>query len=174
MANQNGILPEITDFLYREAELLDDGRHREWMDLVTEDVRYQVPIRITKERILGGGVSGVVENMFHMDEDRDSLEMRVERVETGFAWAEEPPSRLRHFITNIRVGEVRETPSGEESDVRSNLLLFRSRWDDPEHVVLSAERRDVLRRVDGEWKLAKRVVILDSATLPTMNISFFF
>jgi len=98
----------------------------------------------------------------------------VERVETGFAWAEEPPSRLRHFITNIRAGEVRETPSGEESDVRSNLLLFRSRWDDPEHVVLSAERRDVLRRVDGEWKLAKRVVILDSATLPTMNISFFF
>ena len=69
---------------------------------------------------------------------------------------------------------MRETPSGEESDVRSNLLLFRSRWDDPEHVVLSAERRDVLRRVDGEWKLAKRVVILDSATLPTMNISFFF
>jgi ethylbenzene dioxygenase beta subunit len=133
-----------------------------------------VPIRITKERILGGGISGVVENMFHMDEDRDSLEMRVERVETGFAWAEEPPSRLRHFITNIRAGEVRETPSGEESDVRSNLLLFRSRWDDPEYVVLSAERRDVLRRVDGEWKLAKRVVILDSATLPTMNISFFF
>jgi ethylbenzene dioxygenase beta subunit len=174
MANQNGIVPEITDFLYREAELLDDGRHREWMDLVTEDVRYQVPIRITKERILEGGVSGVVENMFHMDEDRDSLEMRVERVETGFAWAEEPPSRLRHFITNIRVGEVRETSSGEESDVRSNLLLFRSRWDDPEHVVLSAERRDVLRRVDGEWKLAKRVVLLDSATLPTMNISFFF
>ena len=174
MANQNGIVPEITDFLYREAELLDDGRHREWMDLVTEDVRYQVPIRITKERILGGGVSGVVENMFHMDEDRDSLEMRVERVETGFAWAVEPPSRLRHFITNVRVGEVRETSSGEESDVRSNLLLFRSRWDEPEHVVLSAERRDVLRRVDGEWKLAKRVVILDSATLPTMNISFFF
>jgi ethylbenzene dioxygenase beta subunit len=174
MANQNGILPEITDFLYREAELLDEGRHREWMDLVTEDVRYQVPIRITKERILEGGVSGVVENMFHMDEDRDSLEMRVERVETGFAWAEEPPSRLRHFITNVRVGEVRETSSGEESDVRSNLLLFRSRWDEPEHVVLSAERRDVLRRVDGEWKLAKRVVILDSATLPTMNISFFF
>jgi ethylbenzene dioxygenase subunit beta len=174
MANQNGILPEITDFLYREAELLDEGRHREWMDLVTEDVRYQVPIRITKERILEGGVSGVVENMFHMDEDRDSLEMRVERVETGFAWAEEPPSRLRHFITNIRVGEVRETSSGEESDVRSNLLLFRSRWDDPEHVVLSAERRDVLRREDGEWKLAKRVVLLDSATLPTMNISFFF
>ena len=174
MANQNRIVPEITDFLYREAELLDDGRHREWMDLVTEDVRYQVPIRITKERILEGGVSGVVENMFHMDEDRDSLEMRVERVETGFAWAEEPPSRLRHFITNVRVGEVRETSSGEESDVRSNLLLFRSRWDEPEHVVLSAERRDVLRRVDGEWKLAKRVVILDSATLPTMNISFFF
>lgn len=174
MADQNGILPEITDFLYREAELLDDGRYREWMDLVTEDVRYQVPIRVTKERIVGGGVSGVVENMFHMDEDRDSLEMRVERIETGFAWAEDPPSRLRHFITNIRASEVRETPLGEESAVRSNLLLFRSRWDDPEHVVLSAERRDALRRVDGDWRLAKRFVILDSATLPTMNISFFF
>lgn len=174
MADDSGILPEITDFLYREAELLDDGRYREWMDLLTEDVRYQVPIRVTKERILEGGMSGVVENMFHLDEDRDSLEMRVDRVETGFAWAEDPPSRLRHFITNIRVKEVRETSAGKESEVRSNLLLFRSRWDDPRHTVLSAERRDVLRQVDGDWKLAKRVVILDSATMPTMNISFFF
>ena len=36
---------EITDFLYREAELLDERRYREWLDLLADDVRYWMPIR---------------------------------------------------------------------------------------------------------------------------------
>jgi ethylbenzene dioxygenase beta subunit len=56
--------------------------------------------------------------------------------------------------------------------VRSSVLVYRSRWDRPGHDLLSGERQDVLRRVDGEWRLAKRWVILDSTTLPTLNLSF--
>ena len=160
--------------LYQEAELLDEGRYREWLALLAEDVRYQVPVRVTKERGPEGGVSGVMGGMFHLDEDYTSLEMRVARLETGFAWAEDPPSRLRHFVTNVRLGEPRPTPKGEESDVRSNLLVFRSRWDRPDYTLLSAERRDVWRREEGGWRLARRTVILDSTTLPTHNLAFFF
>ncbi|MDW8017500.1 MAG: 3-phenylpropionate/cinnamic acid dioxygenase subunit beta [Thermus sp.] len=164
----------LLNCLYHEAELLDEGRYREWLALLAEDVRYRVPVRVTKERGPEGGLSGVMEGMYHLDEDYTSLEMRVARLETGFAWAEDPPSRLRHFVTNVRIGEPRPTPKGEESEVRSNLLIFRSRWDRPDYTFLSAERRDVWRREEGGWRLACRTVILDSTTLPTHNLSFFF
>jgi ethylbenzene dioxygenase beta subunit len=162
----------ITEFLSLEAELLDTGRLREWLGLLTEDVRYQVPIRINKERSPQEWLSGVVENMFHLDEDRSSLEMRVARLETGFAWAEDPPSRIRHFVSNVRVAPLPDRPG--EVAVRSNVLLYRSRWDKPTHDLLSAERQDVFRQVNGSWKLAQRKVILDNTTLPTLNLSFFF
>jgi ethylbenzene dioxygenase beta subunit len=161
----------VEPFLFREAELLDENRLREWLGLLTEDVRYQVPIRIAKEQGAEPGITGVATDGFHLDEDYQSLEMRVERIETGFAWAEDPPSRLRHFVSNVRS----ESADGEdEIAVRSNVLVYRSRWDRPDHDLLSGERRDVLRRVDGDWKLARRLVILDSTAIPTHNMSFFF
>ena len=162
---------EIEEFLYREAELLDEGRYREWLGLVTDDIRYQVPVRVARER--GGAesaVTGVATNSFHLDEDKDSLELRVDRLETGFAWAEEPPSRIRHFVSNERVRPVEGRE--DEMTVRSSVLVYRSRWDRPGHDLLSGERQDVLRRVDGAWRLAKRWVVLDNTTLPTLNLSF--
>ncbi len=162
----------VEPFLFHEAELIDENRLREWLGLLSEDVRYQVPIRIEKERGAEPGITGVATDGFHLDEDHSSLEMRVERIETGFAWAEDPPSRIRHFVTNVRAHPL---DGGEdELAVRSNVLVYRSRWDRPDHDLLSAERRDVLRRVDGDWKIARRVVILDSTALPTHNLSFFF
>lgn len=163
---------EVTAFLNEEAELLDEGRLREWLDLLTDDVVYQVPIRITKEHGNGEGsrVTGVMEDSFHLDEDRDSLEMRVDRIETGFAWAEEPPTRLRHVIGNVR---VKTTHDPDRVEVRSNLLLYHARWDRPDYNVLSGERRDVLVREDGDWKLSQRLVVLDNTVIPTLNLSFF-
>ena len=162
----------ITDWLHHEAELLDDGRLREWLDLLTDDIVYQVPVRVHKEVSDDGvRVTGVRSNSFHMDETRTSLEMRVDRVDTGFAWAEEPPSRLRHHVSNVR---VRRGATDDELAVRSNVLLYRGRWDRPEHDLLSYERFDRFRLVDDTWKLAARWVVLDSTTIPTHNLSFLF
>lgn len=163
---------EVTQFLNREAELLDEGRLREWLGLLTDDVIYQVPIRINKEFGDGEGsrVTGVLDDSYHLDEDRDSLEMRVDRIETGFAWAEEPPTRLRHVIGNIR---VRRSDDPDRVEVRSNLLLYHARWDRPDYTVLSGERRDVLVRDESGWKLARRLVVLDNTVVPTLNLSFF-
>ncbi|HET7566907.1 MAG TPA: aromatic-ring-hydroxylating dioxygenase subunit beta [Gaiellaceae bacterium] len=161
----------VEAFLYREAELLDEGRLREWLGLLTDDVRYQVPIRTAREQGAEPGPTGIATDMFHLDEDFASLELRVERVETGFAWAEDPPSRLRHFVANVRTAAAPERD--DELAVRSNVLVWRSRWDRPEHDLLSGERRDVLRLVEGEWRLARRLVVLDSTTLPTLNLAFF-
>jgi ethylbenzene dioxygenase beta subunit len=161
----------VERFLTHEAWALDEWRLRDWLAMLAEDVTYQVPVRVHKEVTGEDRVTGVQTDSFHMDEDRTSLEMRVERIETGFAWAEEPPTRTRHLVGNVRVGD----PDGDGAvAVRSNLLLYHTRWDRPEYTILSAERRDVLRP-DGEgWLLARRLVVLDNTVIPTLNMSFFF
>ncbi len=159
---------EVYSFLMHEAELLDEHRVREWLDLFTDDAQYLMPVRVNRER---GAGSGFDESSSYFEETRGSLELRVRRLETEYAWAEDPPSRTRHFVSNIRVAE------GEEEDeitVKSNLLLYRSQGSDPSHDLLSEERRDVLRREEGQWKLRKRVILLDHSVVTTHNLAIFF
>lgn len=155
------------EFLLREAEFLDERRWREWLQLLTDDIVYAMPVRVTKERSLE---ASVLTDMDHFREDLFSLRKRVERLETEYAWTEDPPSRTRHFISNIRVAR------GERADelaARSYLLLFRSRGDVRPAEMLSAERVDVLRRVDGTLRLARRTILVDEAVLRTQNLSIF-
>jgi 3-phenylpropionate/cinnamic acid dioxygenase small subunit len=162
-------IAEAYGFLVREAELLDTNQMHEWLELVDPDVSYQVPVRITRERTAGLGFST---SGMHMDESFDSLRTRVARLDSDFAWAEDPPSRTRRFVTNLRV------TAGEndgEVNVVSNLLLFRARFDTPANHLLSGERRDVLRRTDdGGLRLLKRLVLLDHTTLGTPNLGLIF
>lgn len=90
---------EIVDLLLDEAALLDDRHHHEWLELLTDDVVYRVPVRVTSAHTLETSTS----TMDHFSEDMYSLRKRVLRFDTDHAWAEDPPSRTRRFITNIRV-----------------------------------------------------------------------
>jgi phthalate 3,4-dioxygenase subunit beta len=158
---------EVVDFLYAEADLLDRRDLRGWLALLTEDIRYVVPVRVTTAHTLDGST---LEDMAHFDEDRYSLRKRVERFETEHAWAEDPPSRTRHFVTNIRCSEGQ---SADELEAASNLLLFRSRGDVPEHDLLSGRRSDTLRRTPDGLRLARREVVLDESVLRTQNLAVF-
>ena len=158
---------EVLDFLYREAEILDDRRHDEWLEMLAADVRYVVPVRVTSAHSLD---DSALEDMGHFDEDRYSLEKRVERFATEHAWAEDPPSRTRRHVTNVRCFEG---DAEGEVVVRSNLLLFRSRGDIHDHDLLSATRTDVLRHEPGGLKLARRTVLLDESVLRTQNLAVF-
>jgi 3-phenylpropionate/cinnamic acid dioxygenase small subunit len=156
---------EVSDFLFREAELLDERRFREWLDLIAEDATYVMPLRVTEEQ-----GKGFLDNMFHFEEDKYRLTKRVERLETDSAWAENPPSRTRHFVSNIRV-----EPGEKENEVKVKncLLLYRSRGEEPHYDILSAERQDVLRQAEGAWRLGRRVILLDQTTVATHNLSIF-
>jgi 3-phenylpropionate/cinnamic acid dioxygenase small subunit len=158
---------EVAAFLFREAELQDDREFDAWLELLDPEVRYLVPVRSTRPEGQGPEHSGV---MFHFDETLTTLRMRVDRLKSGDAWAEVPPSRTRHFVTNVRVadGAVTDTVAA-----RSNLLFARMRGDETQLQTLTAERRDVLRRAEGGWRLLERVVLLDATTLPTYNLAFF-
>ena len=158
---------EVAEWLSREAELLDGGREREWLAMLSPDIVYQVPVRQTVERARG---TGFLEDTFHLDERYGSLEARVKRNETPFAWAEDPPSRIRHFVTNIRVAVVADNAL----EVRSNLLVYRTRADNTVPQLLAGERRDLLRRVDGALLLCRRLVLLDLTAIGTHNLAIFF
>jgi 3-phenylpropionate/cinnamic acid dioxygenase small subunit len=161
------IRDEVVEFLYHEAELLDEGRFEEWLALLADDVRYGMPVRLTRER--GGGPDRSDQMQFFW-EDRTTLELRVRRLRTEFAWAEDPPSRTRHFVCNVR---VRAGPGPQEVEARSAVLLYRSRGDALEAELISGERRDVLRRTPQGWRLARREVVVDQAALAVRNLAVF-
>lgn len=154
-------------FLVEEAHLLDTGRFEEWLALVTDDVEYLMPVRVTAVKAVD---EASVRTMDHFAEDHYSLRLRVERFATKHAWTEDPQSRVRHHVSNVRT-----FASGAEDELRveSAVLLFRSRGDQQPPDLLSAGRDDVLRRVDGVWRLARRVVTVDEAVLRTQNLAIF-
>lgn len=158
---------EVVEWMDTEAELLDAYQEREWLEaMVSRDVVYQVPIRQTVERARGNGFIG---GAFHLDETYGSLESRVARNETAYAWAEDPPSRIRHFVTGIRVAE-----DADRVMVRSNLMIYRTRQEQTQPQLLSGERQDQLRREDGVLRLLRREVLLDLTVIGTHNLSIFF
>ena len=87
----------IEDFYYLEAELLDDRKLRQWLDLLADDIRYWMPIRhntLERPENIGDELSKPGE-AYYFDDDKKSLKIRVERAYAKNAWAEMPPSRTR-------------------------------------------------------------------------------
>ncbi|MBB4931140.1 3-phenylpropionate/cinnamic acid dioxygenase small subunit [Lipingzhangella halophila] len=156
---------DVTDFLYREALALDERRYRDWLDHLADDARYVVPLRVTREGQADWEVSPT-SRIF--DDDKRTLTLRVERLETDFAWAEQPPSRTRHYVTNI------VADPGERADellVSSNCLIYRSRGDSIEPNFYSIARKDTIRRVDGGLLLARRYAVIDQSVINGHNLS---
>src|SRR6266436_7593378 len=148
------LIREVEQFLYREARLLDERRFREWLEMFTEDVRYWMVTRSNLYprsskaiAILNPG-RNIDENadddgLAILDETKKTLEGRVARLETGMAWAEDPPSRTRHLIANI---EVEPGDAASELRAYSNFIVYRSRAASEEDFYVGA-RQDLLRRV---------------------------
>jgi 3-phenylpropionate/cinnamic acid dioxygenase small subunit len=167
---------DVEDFLYREADLLDQRRFEEWLALFTDDVSYFMPIRRNvkfgqhEEREntrVGQGISW-------FDEDKWTLTKRVEQILTGVHFAEEPLSRVCHLVSNVQLLEV--TPSLDAPRqvlVRSRFLVHQNRVE-YETYTFVGKRSDLLRNVGGDWRIARREIILDQNVLLAKNLSIFF
>ena len=152
-------------FLFQEAELLDDFKLLDWLLLLDRAIDYRIPVRCTRPQDeLDKAFSATA---FHMIEHFGSLEARMKRFGAG-GWSEFPPSRTRRNVSNIRV----DRSAADRLSVKSNLLYYWAR--DEQNVIVSAERHDELRENDGTLKLARRVVLVDHTTLPLPNLSVFF
>jgi 3-phenylpropionate/cinnamic acid dioxygenase small subunit len=166
---------EIEDFLYYEADLLDERRYEEWLGLLAEDVRYWMPMRRNvKVDDLEREFTREGLDISWFDEGKETLTRRVRQIQTGIHWAEEPVSRISHMIANIRVLEA--NPSWiepAEVTVGCRFLVYRNRVE-TETDILVGKRVDLLRRVEHEWKIARRKILLDQNVLLSKNLTFFF
>jgi 3-phenylpropionate/cinnamic acid dioxygenase small subunit len=166
---------EIEDFLYHEADLLDERRYEDWLALVAEDVRYWMPMRRNvkvgePEREFTRAGQDI--NWF--DEGKETLTRRVKQILTGMHWAEEPVSRISHMVSNVQLLEVNPSAAEPvEATVKCRFLIYRNRVE-TETDFLVGKREDLLRRVDSQWKIGRRKIVLDQNVLLTKNLTFFF
>ena len=166
---------EIEDFLYREADLLDERHYDEWLALLADDVRYWMPMRRNvKVDDLEREFTREGRDISWFDEGKETLTRRVRQIQTGIHWAEEPVSRISHMVSNIRVLEA--NPSwGEPAEltVRCRFLVYRNRVE-TETDILVGKREDLLRRVGSDWRIARRKILLDQNVLLSKNLTIFF
>ena len=166
---------EVEEFLYREAELLDERRFEEWLELLAEDVRYWMPMRRNvKFGELGREFTREGQDINWFDEGKDTLTRRVNQILTGIHWAEEPLSRICHMVSNVQI--LNATPSASEPSevrVKSRFLIYRNRVE-TETDFLVGKREDLLRKVEGQWQIAQRKIVLEQNVLLAKNLTFFF
>lgn len=175
---------EVEQFYNDEADLLDEGRYVDWLELLADDLDYWMPTRtnrLRRQQALSIAARG---EAAYYDETRESLAWRIRRFDSGMAWAEDPPSRTRHLVTNVRVRhaspEEHEGFTEQDLVATSNFLVYRSRLEREENV-FAGRRTDVLRRLPspdgssaGRLQVARREILLDTNVLQSKNISTFF
>lgn len=160
----------VEQFYYAEAELLDDRRYDEWFALMEEDIRYFMPMRFNRGRREMHLEFSDDHQSAYYDEDKESMLLRQRKLACGTNWAEDPPSRTRHLISNVRIADG--AVPGELS-VKSAFLVYRNRLE-RQTEIFAGERQDVLRPKDGSFRIARRTILLDQATLLTSSLSIFF
>lgn len=157
---------EFEELLYREAAWLDEGHFEKWLDLFDSTVRYWAPVRENVPR--GEEPLEDAHRLTHFEDDKDTLELRVKRLRTGFAHAEEPPSRTRHFVSNVRVLDATDPA---RVSIASNLLVFRSR-ERRDEVLFSCGRRDWWRRTQAGWRCQERRILFDHDVIESLTVLF--
>jgi 3-phenylpropionate/cinnamic acid dioxygenase small subunit len=152
----------ICQFLYTEAEALDNRDYEAWVELVSDDFTYLVPTPRTPDNPFSPHWD---ERALLIDESKWSLKAqwfrRFDKDVYEMAWGDNPPVRFRHMITNVRVRWL-TVPSSLE--VKSNVLLSGTRQSDLPKF-LTAERTDTLRWIHGRLQLVRRWVVLDQVLI---------
>jgi 3-phenylpropionate/cinnamic acid dioxygenase small subunit len=161
---------EVEDLLYLEADLLDTRQYEQWLDLFTDDVRYWMPLRKNVPWRERGEDSSRDDEVGWFDDDKATLTKRVKQLLTGIHWAEEPISRVSHFVSNVRIAGVPDTAG--HLPVTCRILVYRNRME-TETDFLVARREDLLRRVDGKLKIAKRKILIEQSVLMAKNLTVF-
>jgi 3-phenylpropionate/cinnamic acid dioxygenase small subunit len=166
---------EIAEFLYAEAELLDERRHDEWLALLADDIRYWMPMRRNvKYGDTAREFTREAEDISWFDEGKDTLTRRVRQIQTGIHWAEEPQSRITHMVSNVQLLDVLpDAGTARQATVKSRFLIYRNRVE-TETDLLVGKREDTLRRDGAGWLVSRRKIILDQNVLMTKNLTFFF
>ena len=170
----------VEQFYYLEARLLDGRQYQQWLELVSEDLRYIVPSRvnvmvnnrdrgnedmISIERELEGAES---EGCPIREEGYLQMMIRVERAYKMNSWSENPPARTRRLVSNVEILADEE----EALKIISNFHLHYARPGN-DNYLYAGQRHDTLRKAEGSYKIAHREVVLDYANIDYPTIGLF-
>jgi 3-phenylpropionate/cinnamic acid dioxygenase small subunit len=164
------LVRRVEEFFYREAQLLDERRFEEWLDLLADDMRYWMPMtRNVRFDEAERAETRERQDVNWFDEGKDTLRLRVQQIRTGVHWAEEPLSRTCHCVTNVQLDAV--TP--DTVSARSRFLIYRNRGD-TEVDLFAGKREDLLARAGDGLLLRHRKIVLDQNVLLAKNLTIFF
>jgi len=142
----------VTQFLFREARLLDEWRLLEWYDeMLTDDIRYVVPA--TDVRNESAGALGLI------DDDAARLRQRIEQLLNGEVWCEDPRSRTNRMISNVEI----LTDQGSYLEVAANVVAYRFGHGRSDAYV--GKYRFELVPEGESFRIRRRLVVLDHETL---------
>lgn len=151
---------EVEDLLYKEAALLDEWRLEEWLELLSDDAVYEIPPTDVPE--------GDARNtLFIIADDAVRIRSRVKQLLGKSAWAENPQSRTRRMISNVRVLGA----DGDRILATANFAVHRMRYESVDTYIGRYDYK--LVRVGNELKINERRAVLDNEALrPHGKISF--
>lgn len=159
----------LTQALYREARLLDEERYADWLALLADDVRYRLPLSSRRFRADRSAALAVGPG-YVFDDDKARLGLRVQRLESGLVWAEDPRNAVRRIVSNV---EIYRADTDGEARVHSVVEIHRSRIDAQQRR-LTAGRTDRWRLEQGQWRLVQRDIAFDHPVVIDSNLNVFF
>lgn len=167
---------EIEEFLYDEANLLDERRFEEWLATLADDLRYFMPMEYNVK--FGEHAQRELtrrdQQMSWFNEGKWSIGKRVEQILTGVHWAEEPLSRVCRMVSNVQLKAIETNAAGEqEVDVTSRFLIYQNRCEYEQYFFVG-DRFDRMRRTAAGWKLASREIRIHQNVLLAKNLTVFF
>jgi 3-phenylpropionate/cinnamic acid dioxygenase small subunit len=167
---------EIEEFLYDEANMLDERRFKDWLPTLAEDLRYFMPMEFNVKfgEHAQRELTKREEQMSWFNEGKWTLTKRVEQILTGVHWAEEPLSRVCRLVTNVQLSAIETNAAGElEVDVSSRFLIYQNRCEYEQYYFVG-DRLDRVRLTNAGWQLASREIRLHQNVLLSKNLSIFF
>lgn len=160
---------EIDTFLKREARLLDSERYDDWLGMLADDIHYWMPAIESRRRANDRGATYLPGRMAFFDDYLEHLQKRVARFKQPTAWAEDPPTRHTHVISNV---EAYAGDTDNEYLVYSTFVNYRSRVE-TDNDLLIGRRTDVIRRTPDGLRLARRTIVITQTILQAKNLNTF-
>ncbi|MES2496875.1 aromatic-ring-hydroxylating dioxygenase subunit beta [Sphingobium sp. CAP-1] len=164
---------EIEQFYYREAALLDRREFKTWLSLLAQDLRYFMPLRMSRMNRFDKKEFSDDDEFASFDDDIVAMRGRVRKISTDVSWSENPASKTRHVVSNVIVDPQDDEPGTYKVD--SAFITYRNRAE-RQVDIWTGERRDVIRRADNSYgfQIARRTILVDQSTLLANNLSIFF
>jgi p-cumate 2,3-dioxygenase beta subunit len=156
MSNVQSTRHEVEEFLYLEAELIDDWRLPDWAELYTADARYDVTSLDSEDPIN----SSSKDSLFLLADDKERLVSRAKRLMKKSAHAEYPHSKVRHILSNVRL----EPNANGEIKVRTNFVVYRTKEDNTTQY-MGQMHYVLVPQETGGFKIRHKRCILDLNSL---------